>query len=136
MYSIKCIEALPNCFHITVRYGYNQPMVPSDLAGSIESYLRNYVTSHRIASGFPNDSVSTSEITDKGPSRSVTAYDSKEVVYIIGSQELKILPRTNIFVGLVLNAFIWIRNLSRSKITQMDVLPTDDLVDLGFVKEI
>jgi KUP system potassium uptake protein len=136
MYSIKRIESLPNCFHITVRHGYNQPMVPSDLAGSIEHRLRDYVTSHGIASGVANDSVSPSERTNGEISVLGTAYDSKEVVYIIGREELKIVPRTNIFLGHVLKAFVWIRNLSRSKITKMDVLPTDDLVEMGFIKEI
>ena len=136
MYSITPIDSLPNCFHITVRHGYNQPMVPSDLAGSIEKCLRGYVTSHRIASGVANDSVNPSETTNRETSVLGTAYDSKEVVYVIGREELKVVHRTNIFHVLVLKAFVWIRNLSRSKVTKMDVLPTDDLVELGFIKEI
>jgi KUP system potassium uptake protein len=136
MYSIKRVESLPNCFHITVRHGYNQPMVPVDLAGSIENCLRSYVTSPRIASGVANDSVGPSEITNREISVLGTAYDPKEVVYIIGREELKVVPRTNIFLGLVLKAFVWIRDLSRSTVTKMGVLPTDDLVEMGFVKEI
>lgn len=136
MYSIKPVDSLPNCFHITVRHGYNQPMVPSDLAGSIENCLRSHITSHRIASGVVNDSVSPSKTTDREISVLGTAYDSKDVVYVIGRKELKIVPRANIFLVPVLRAFAWIRNLSRSKVTKMDVLPTDDLVEMGFIKEI
>jgi KUP system potassium uptake protein len=136
MYSITPVSSLPNCFHITVRHGYNQPMVPSDLAGSIIKYLRSYVTSHRIASGVANGSVSPSETTNRESSVLGTAYDSKEVVYVIGREELKIVPRANIFLMLVLKAFVWIRNISRSKVTKMDVLPTGDLVEMAFIKEI
>jgi KUP system potassium uptake protein len=136
MYSIKRIQSLPDCFHITVRYGYNQPMVPSDLASSIQTCVRSYVASHGVASGVANGSMKPSETTNIETSVLGTAYDSQEVVYVIGREELKIVPRANIFLVLILKAFVWIRNLSRSKVTQMDVLPTDDLVEIGFVKEI
>jgi len=80
--------------------------------------------------------VSPSETTNGEISVLGTAYDSKEIVYVIGRKELKIVPRANIFLVLVLRAFAWVRNLSRSKVTKMDVLPTDDLVEMGFIKEI
>lgn len=136
MYSIKPIQSLPDCFHITIRYGYNQPMVPSDLASSIENYVRGYVTSHGVASRVANGSVKPSQTTNTEISVLGTAYDSQEVVYVVGREELKIVSKTNIFLVLVLKAFLWIRNLSRSKVTKMGVLPTDDLVEIGYIKEI
>jgi len=65
------------------------------------------------------------------------------VVYIVGKEQLKItaLPLggghftvRGLLRTLSLNAFVWIRELTRSKVQEMNV-PVDSLVEVGFIKE-
>ena len=58
-----------------------------------------------------------------------------QVVYVIGKEQMKIKQRTNIFRKVLLMSFLWIRENSRTKMADMNI-PFDNLVEVGFVKEI
>jgi len=49
--------------------------------------------------------------------------------------QMKIKSGTNIFRKVLLLAFLWIRENSRAKMADLDI-PFDNLVEVGFVKEI
>lgn len=58
-----------------------------------------------------------------------------QLVYIMGKEQMKIKRGTNIVRRVLLMMFLWIRENSRTKMADMDI-PIDNLVEVGFVKEI
>ena len=62
------------------------------------------------------------------------AYE-RQVLYIVGKEQMRISENTRIWRRVVLNAFLWLRDNTRSKMASMRI-PTDQLVEVGFIKEI
>jgi KUP system potassium uptake protein len=62
------------------------------------------------------------------------AYE-KQVVYILGKEDLKIRPQVFILKRAVLAAFVWMRENTRTKVQELNV-PIGQLVEVGYVKEI
>jgi KUP system potassium uptake protein len=62
------------------------------------------------------------------------AFDHK-ILYIIGKEEMRIKPGTKIWRNVLLRAFLWLRDNTRTKIAALGV-PTDRIVEVGFVKEV
>jgi KUP system potassium uptake protein len=60
---------------------------------------------------------------------------STQTIYIIGKEQLKILPKANILRRIILWVFLWMRDSSRTKIQHLNV-ESDRLVEIGFVKTI
>ena len=58
-----------------------------------------------------------------------------QMVYVMGKEQMTIKKGTNIFRRLLLMLFLWIRENSRTKMADMNI-PFDNLVEVGFVKEI
>jgi KUP system potassium uptake protein len=56
-------------------------------------------------------------------------------MYVIGKEEMKIRHRTNIFRRVLLMMFLWLRENSRTKMADVNI-PTNNLVKIGFMKEI
>lgn len=63
-----------------------------------------------------------------------SAFDH-QVLYIIGKEQMKIRPNTGIVRRILLSAFLWIRDNTRTKIAHLRV-PTDKIVEVGFIKEV
>jgi KUP system potassium uptake protein len=62
------------------------------------------------------------------------AYDH-QILYIIGKEQMKIKVGTNIWRKILLHAFLWIRENTRTKIANLRV-PTDRVIEIGFVKDV
>jgi len=62
------------------------------------------------------------------------AYDHK-ILYIIGKEEMRIKTGTKIWRNILLRAFLWLRDNTRTKIAALGV-PTDRIIEVGFVKEV
>jgi len=79
------------------------------------------------------------QINDTATDRRIAALDSafqKQVVYIVGKEELRLLvEKNNIFKRILLGIYMWLRQNTRAKIAQMEI-PVEKLVEVGFVKEI
>ena len=79
------------------------------------------------------------QINDTAIDRRIAALDSafqKQVVYIVGKEELRLLvEKNNIFKRILLGIYMWLRQNTRAKIAQMEI-PVEKLVEVGFVKEI
>ncbi|KAK5011713.1 hypothetical protein LTR28_007252 [Elasticomyces elasticus] len=58
-----------------------------------------------------------------------------QVIYIIGKEEMKVKPGTGIIRSVLLKAFLWMRENSRSKVADLRI-PTDRIIEVGFVKEV
>lgn len=62
------------------------------------------------------------------------AYNHK-VLYIIGKEEMRIKSGTKVWRNILLKAFLWLRDNTRTKIAALGV-PTDRIIEVGFVKEV
>lgn len=62
------------------------------------------------------------------------AYDHR-VLYVIGKEEMRIKDSTPFWRKVLLSAFLFIRHNSRNKMANIKV-PTERLVEIGFLKEI
>ncbi|KAF2844168.1 potassium transporter [Plenodomus tracheiphilus IPT5] len=58
-----------------------------------------------------------------------------EILYIIGKEQMKVKVGTNIIRKIFLNAFLFIRENTRTKIASLDV-PLDKVIEVGFVKQV
>lgn len=62
------------------------------------------------------------------------AYRHK-VLYIVGKEQMKIKGSTGLVRAVLLRMFLWLRDNTRNKIANLKV-PTDSLIEVGFLKEI
>lgn len=62
------------------------------------------------------------------------AFD-RQILYIIGKEQMRIKPGTNFMRKALLHAFLWMRDNTRTKIANLRV-QTDRVIEVGFVKEV
>ncbi len=58
-----------------------------------------------------------------------------QVVYVVGKEQMRISNETGFVRRVLLSAFLWIRENTRSKVQALNV-DVDQLVEVGFVKQI
>jgi len=142
--------AIPNCYRLVVRYGYNDVIITPNLANVIVDQVRKYLTSRGASVPFDGedgekDAVTPNSSTAEG-SRDARAFLGSEianldaayshkVLYIVGKEQLKIKPNTARVRKALLHVFLWIRDNTRNKLANLR-LPTDKLIEVGFLKEI
>ncbi|KAG0646766.1 Potassium transporter 5 [Hyphodiscus hymeniophilus] len=126
--------SIPGCYRMTVRHGYTDSVVSPNLGRMIVDQLSLYITRDQSSSASSALSVEHSPEVQAELDMINKAAES-QVVYIMGKEQLKIKEGTNIFRRVLLMAFLWIRENSRTKMADMDI-PFDSLVEVGFVKEI
>jgi KUP system potassium uptake protein len=126
--------SIPGCYRMTVRHGYTDNIVSHGLGRMITEQLVLYITRDQSSSASSASSVEHSpevqaelEVIDKAA--------ESQIVYVMGKEQMKIKQGTNIFRRVLLMSFLWIRENSRTKMADMDI-PFDNLVEVGFVKEI
>jgi KUP system potassium uptake protein len=87
-----------------------------------------------------NVSASASKHTPPSPTTSsrlealARAYNH-EVLYIVGKEQMTVKPGTSIFRTLLLNAFLWLRENTRTKVAALG-LDRERVIEVGFVKEV
>lgn len=125
---------IPGCYHFTVRHGYADSVVSPDLGRMIIEQLILFITRDTTSSNSSASSVDHSpevqaelEVINKAAEAQMT--------YVMGKEQMKIKKGTNIIRRVLLMAFLWIRENSRTKMADMNI-PMDNLVEVGFVKEI
>lgn len=62
------------------------------------------------------------------------AFD-RQILYIIGKEQLRVKAGTKLWRKILLNAFLWIRENTRTKVANLRV-QTDRVVEVGFVKDV
>ena len=158
--------AIPNCYRLVVRHGYMDEVITPDLASLVCEQVRNYIVCQGAAlktksKEYDADStgVQPREISftplpreNKGYSdpekRSQTSEQSiamdlatlqeafdRQVLYIIGKEQMKIKPGGGWMRKILLHVFLWLRDNTRTKIANLRV-PTDRVIEVGFVKDI
>jgi KUP system potassium uptake protein len=125
---------IPGCYRMTVRHGYTDDIVTPDLGRMVIEQLVLYITRDHSSSG---SSVSSVEHSPEVQAELdiITKAAEAQMVYVMGKEQMTIRKGTNIFRRLFLMLFLWIRENSRTKMADMNI-PYDNLVEVGFVKEI
>jgi KUP system potassium uptake protein len=198
-YSVSRL-AIPNCYRLIVRHGYNDEVITPDLASLIYDQVRNFVirggnaggpvnpvtgsvavqakqvgeghlpdlreatvvnntrilqgasTAIDVGNTTPNKEPesNTEGASSRGEKSSAEEKDldvasaeltrieeayNHRVLYIIGKEQMKIKANAGIFRKVLLLAFLWIRDNTRTKIANLRV-STDRVIEVGFVKDI
>jgi KUP system potassium uptake protein len=151
--------AIPNCYRLIVRHGYMDEVITPDLASLICDQVKNFITKSSarapireitfgldgesdlskeqvsgVSSDIENDYKERSERATRDLQMLETAYGQR-ILYIIGKEQMKIRAEGGIFRKLVLRAFLWMRENTRTKIANLKV-PTDRVIEVGFIKEV
>ena len=152
--------AVPNCFRVVIRHGYMDDVFTEDLSVLIFEEIRNFIirevtkgnptaaaiieqTGEDSASSGSPPSSSEPESEKDNPETDIVkrrladlqrAYNT-QVVYIIGKEQMRIRSSTRIWRRVALNAFLWLRDNTRSKMANLHI-PVEKLVEVGFVKEV
>ncbi|KAE8330889.1 potassium transporter-domain-containing protein [Aspergillus sergii] len=158
-YSVSRL-AIPNCYRLVVRYGYNDEIITPDLANTITQQVRRYLITRACDQADPStctpdtitnkshtSSVQRSTTSAAGESSTVDGgrYDtsltkledaySHGVIYITGKEQMRIKKSKNYFRRIVLWIFLWIRENTRTKIASLG-LATEKVIEVGFLKDI
>jgi len=149
---VSKIRYLPNCYRIIVRHGFMDEVVTHDLAGLVFKHLKDYVVhehtrpylaeneddgtgSNSTAMSEKAMAAAAAEAADSlGLAELQQAFDHR-VLYIIGKEQMKVMPKSAVWRAVLLNIFLFIRDYSRTKMSNLKV-PTDRLVEIGFIKEV
>ena len=119
---------------MTARHGYTDPIVTPDLGRVIVEQLILFITRDHAST---RESASSVEHSPEVQAELdvVNKAAEAQMVYIMGKEQMKIKQGTNLVRRGLLRLFLWIRENSRTKMADMNI-PFDNLVEVGFVKEI
>jgi KUP system potassium uptake protein len=152
--------AIPNCYRLVVRYGYNDEIITPNLANTVTQQVRRYLSEstydHADPSASPPDTVTNkshassmeqSETSATAERRTLDggrcdhplakledAY-SHGVIYITGKEQMRIKKSRNYLRRIVLWIFLWTRENTRAKIASLG-LETEKVIEVGFLKDI
>ena len=119
---------------MTVRHGYTDSIVSPNLGRMITEQLVLFVT--RDTSSLTSCASSVEHSPEvQAELEVINKAAESQMVYVMGKEQMKIKQGTNIFRRILLMTFLWIRENSRTKMADMNI-PFDNLVEVGFVKEI
>lgn len=79
-------------------------------------------------------SMATDETLAADLSRLQSAFD-RQVLYIIGKEQMHVKSGTKLWRRLMLTSFLWLRDNTRTKVANLRV-QTDRVVEVGFVKDV
>lgn len=160
-YSVSRL-AIPNCYRLIVRHGYMDEVITPDLGSLVCEQIRDFIVKSAAPAPireikFPPTSSDgeDTESSNKSPVTTMTTEReyrdkqeqmtddlaklelafSRQVLYIIGKEQMKIRPGTNIWRKGLLRSFLWIRENTRTKVANLRV-PTDRVIEVGFIKEV
>lgn len=128
---------VPHAYRIIIRHGYNDHVIGVDFAKTLVEQVRAFLGAEMAKTLTSSDSEAI-RVSITNENEVLSAAMQKQVVYIMGKTELepkdsatwKSLPRR-----MLLAAFIFIRDNIRSKAKAFGI-PNDQLVEIGYIKEI
>lgn len=126
---------MPGCYRLTIRHGYTDSVVSPDLGRLVIEQLVLFIT--RDVATTPNEAASSVEHSPEVQAELevLSKAADAQMVYIMGKEQMRIKKGTGIVRKVLLGAFLWIRENSRTKMADMNI-PYENLVEVGFVKEI
>ena len=145
---------IPNCYRLVIRHGYTDEVVTENLSQLVYQQVRDFiiresaiktqfVTADKAKESSWESSLSTSsaeneptmsELVEKSLAELQQAYNT-QILYIVGKEQMRIRESAGLGRKVLLNAFLWLRENTRSKIANMKI-PVDQLVEVGFIKEV
>ncbi|TVY57436.1 putative potassium transporter 12 [Lachnellula cervina] len=125
--------SIPGCYRMTVRHGYTDDVLTPNLGRLVVEQLILYITRDHTSTDSASSVEHSPEIQAELDVVSKAA--DAQMVYVMGKEQMTIKKGTNIFRRLLFMLFLWIRENSRTKMADMNI-PFDNLVEVGFVKEI
>jgi KUP system potassium uptake protein len=138
-YVIQRVPAIPGAYRLTIRHGYADDIITPNIGQLLIEQLTLFIT--RDPSTL-NDGTSSSSAKSVNHTPEVQAEleaikqaAEQQVVYVMGKEQMRVKKGTNFMRKMWLEAFLWIRENSRAKVGDWDI-PVDQLVEVGFVKEI
>ncbi|KAK0118864.1 hypothetical protein ONS96_011944 [Cadophora gregata f. sp. sojae] len=150
--------AIPNCYRLVVRHGYMDEVITPDLASLVCEQVRNFIVCQGDSlKSTPSTSIQTQDVaftplprndekrhemkslaTDETIAKDLAklqhAFD-RQVLYIIGKEQMRVKSGTGWWRKAMLHAFLWLRDNTRTKIANLRVQP-DRVIEVGFVKEV
>lgn len=141
-------QTLPNCFRVTIRHGYTDQVISHDLSQLLYEQVRDFVIReaalnlHRRPPPPPTDRDENEDDDISSPTNQTAALLStlhaaytRQTVYVVGKEQLRVRTSSTSWLRrLLLTAFLFMRDSTRSKVQALDV-EVDKLVEVGFVKE-
>lgn len=125
----RVTPSIPSCYRVTLRHGYADEVLTPDLASVLELELMLYVTRGR-----PETPVMEMPPSARAEMEALLLARDAQMVYVMGKQVMRIQRnRRNVARRLALEAFLFIRENSRTKMENLDIDP-NSLVEVGFVK--
>ncbi len=128
---------IPSCYRLTVRHGYTDAVVNPDLGGMVMEQLVLFITRGNHSTLEDNSSASSKQHSPvvQAELNVIERAQAAQVIYIMGKEQMKVKPGSNFARRWLLELFLWIRENSRTKMASQNI-PTESLVEVGFVKEI
>lgn len=153
--------SIPNCYRLIVRHGYMDDVITPDLASLIYEKIRDHiirravevdsavgsttgVVTERSVTSEENGSASPANSEEKralaGPSTALSLQvleqaHSAQIMYIIGKEQMRVKPNTNLFRKFLMHTFLFMRDNTRNKIASLKV-QADRVIEVGFVKDV
>ncbi|KAK9384426.1 potassium transporter-domain-containing protein [Lipomyces mesembrius] len=125
---------IQNCYRLTVRHGYADDIVTPDLGRAIVEKLKWFIAGDTMPST-GTSALFTHSLEVQAELDTLNRAYAAQTVYIMGKEQMKIRRSSNFVRRTLLEAFLWMRENSRTKLADIEI-PTDSLVEVGFVKEI
>jgi len=126
--------SIPCCYRLTIRHGYVDHIVTPDLGRLIKEQLVLFIT--RDTASTPGNASSKEHSPEvQAELDAIDRAQKSQMVYVMGKEQMHIRKSSNSFRKAVLWCFLWMRENSRAKMADLN-LPYDELVEVGFVKEI
>jgi len=135
-YSVSRL-AIPNCYRLIVRHGYMDEVITPDLGTLVCEQVRDFIIKSTIPvpirevnypppsrDGQDSQSKTTFTTSETESKQEMMANDlsklelafSRQVLYIIGKEQMKIRVGTNLWRKGLLRAFLWIREVRQSQV--------------------
>ncbi|KAI0163650.1 potassium transporter-domain-containing protein [Pestalotiopsis sp. NC0098] len=134
---ITRVHQLASCYRITLRHGYTDEVLTTDLRQVIVDQLNDFVG--RLGKQQVTGQADQSEFIKQELSRLSCAGQS-ELIYVLGKQMMRpqhtkssLIRRT--IRHIFLEVFLWLRENTRAKLADLNIDP-DNLVEVGWVKHI
>jgi len=128
--SLVCEQVRDFIIKSAVPFPVREVNIRSDNNSPTESEAKTTISSTEAS----NDSENKQERMVNDLAKLELAF-SRQVLYIIGKEQMKIRPGTKIWRKTVLRVFLWMRENTRTKVANLGI-PTDRIVEVGFVKDV
>ncbi|CAI6089722.1 hypothetical protein V2G26_006842 [Clonostachys chloroleuca] len=123
---------MSSCYRVTLRHGYAEDMLTSELKPRIVMELILFLTR-----GAPDASPADVAPSVQKELQTLNQAQAAQVLYVMGKEMMQIRKssKRNPLRWAALEVFLWIRENSRRKLSDMNI-DHDSLIEVGFVKDI